>query len=75
MGFACTFNNLRVHPVGSGSFTVTLQVNAANTGLACTVSGTADCTSTTSVAVAAGDRIQFSVTGTGIAFSTFLSCQ
>ncbi|MBK9167991.1 MAG: hypothetical protein IPM24_11055 [Bryobacterales bacterium] len=76
MGVACTFNNLRVHPVASASFNVTLQVNGVNTGLGCTVSSAADCTSTTSVAVVPGDRIQFSVTGaTPAGFSTFLLCQ
>ncbi len=76
MGVACTFNNLRVHPIAAGSFTVTLQVNAVNSALGCTVSSAADCTSTTPVAVSAGDRIQFAVTGaTPTAFSTFLMCQ
>jgi len=76
MGLSCTFNNLRVHPTAAASFTVTLQVNAINSALACTVSGAADCTSSAPVAVVAGDRVQFSVTGsTPVAFSTFLSCQ
>ncbi len=76
MGVACTFNVLHVHPVGSGSFTVTLQVNAADSTLSCTVSGTGDCSSGAAVGVNPGDRVQLSVTGaTPVPFSTFLRCQ
>ena len=74
MGVACTFNLLQVHATAVGSFTVTLQVNGNNTAMACTV-GT-DCFSTFPGAIAAGDRVQFSVTGAvPQPFSTFLRCQ
>ena len=75
MGVACTFDVLRVHPVSSASFTVTLQVNAVDTAMSCTISGTGDCTSGTTVGVNPGDRVQLNVTGaTPAPFSTFLRC-
>ena len=76
MGVACTFDVLRVHPVGSGDFTVTLQVNAVDSALSCTVFGALDCSSGATVGVNPGDRVQLSVTGaTPVPFSTFLRCQ
>jgi hypothetical protein len=76
MGVACTFNLLRVHPVGAGSFTATLQVNAVDTPLSCTIASATDCTSAAPVVVAAGDRVQISVVGgIPVPFSTFLRCQ
>lgn len=74
IGVACTFNLLQVHATAVGSFTVTLQVNGVSTAMSCTA-GTG-CFSTVPVAITAGDRVQFVVTGAiPQPFSTFLRCQ
>jgi hypothetical protein len=57
-------------PSVGDSWTVTIRKNAANTSISCVISGTSkSCTSSSSVSVAAGDRIgvQFVEAGTAAA--------
>jgi hypothetical protein len=65
---ACTADTLLVSALSAPSapMTLTLFRNGAATSLSCTVSAlNVPCTSTASVALAAGDRIMFNGTGAG----------
>jgi hypothetical protein len=83
IGVACTASVLMVNATAAPAapFTTTLVRNGANTTLSCTVSAmNVPCTSTSAVAVAAGDRLMFRVDGPFVGalsttFSTYLRCQ
>ena len=64
---AGTLKNLRVHVQtqnvpSSGSLTLTVRINGANTALTCTVTATGDCTSTASVSINDNDRLALEIT-------------
>lgn len=65
----CTIGPMRIHPIvaSANAYTVTLQHNGATTTIACTIAGgsTTDCVDNDTFAAAAGDVLQYSVTGSG----------
>jgi hypothetical protein len=65
MPVSCTFGNLAVSSdVLSVAHTFTLQKNGSDTSVACTIaSGGTSCSSTNTVAVAAGDLVDYKFNG------------